>query len=238
MCQFFSGIITREKTLWDYYNDSHEELIRKYKLNDNTHDPDFVRVELLPQDNDIFNHDIKNWKLKVDQDYRPEWFNEKFAEQEMKKAIKKVFKKTFLMDQKIDELINQHIRFAKNVIINRMQSSRVGVMGGSSRVGVMGGSSRVGVMGESSQVGVMGESSQVGVMRGGSQVGEMWGSSQVGEMRESSQVGVMGGSSQVKKYNKTVKVNNQYDKSLVIEYSGDSVIIITPNKDTKLKKLK
>ena len=70
MCQFFSGIITREKTVWDYENDSHEFLIKKAGLNDKTNDPNFVRVELLPIDNDVFNHNIKNWKLQIDQDYK------------------------------------------------------------------------------------------------------------------------------------------------------------------------
>ena len=71
MCQFFSGIITREETIWDYDDDSHEVLIKKAGLNDSSRSPNFVRVELLPKDGDIFNHDLKNWHLNIDQDFRP-----------------------------------------------------------------------------------------------------------------------------------------------------------------------
>ena len=87
MCQIKSAIVLKDKVFcpWDY--DGHEEMIRELKLNDKTISPDFVRVEIVPIDGNIFNHDLKNWQLKVDQDFRPEWFNEKFAEKELKEIL-------------------------------------------------------------------------------------------------------------------------------------------------------
>jgi len=220
MCQFFSGIITREKTLWSYETDGHEEIIKKYGLNDNTRNPDFVRVELIPKDGDIFNHKLSNWVLQVDQDHQPDWFSEKFAEEEMKKAIRKVFKKCFLIDKQIDKMKDEQFRFAKNVIIDIMENSNVGEMGGSSNVGVMRESSNVGEMGESSNV------------------GEMWDSSNVGEMWDSSNVGVMRGSSIIRKLSKYVEIKEMYDNALMVEFTGDKIVVLTKNKDIKIKYVK
>lgn len=72
MCQFFSAIITKNKTHYNLDHDDHGRLLRELKIKDNHCSPNFVRVELLPEDGDIFNHSIKNWKLKVDQDFRGE----------------------------------------------------------------------------------------------------------------------------------------------------------------------
>ena len=104
MCQFFSGVITKNKTIVDYDDDSHEHLLEKGGLRDNSRDPDFVRVELIPQDKDIWNHNIKNWKLKVDQDFRPDWFEEKWAEQEMRNEIKKLWEERFIINRTVKEI--------------------------------------------------------------------------------------------------------------------------------------
>ena len=106
MCQLMSGLITKEKTYYDLDSDSHEDLIKKAGVVDDGNSPDFVRVEMIPKDGNIFNHDIKNWVLKVDQDFRPKWFSEKFAEAEMKKAIKELWAERFVLGRTIKEIKN------------------------------------------------------------------------------------------------------------------------------------
>ena len=104
MCRFFSGIITKNKTIVDYDNDSHEFLIKKAGLKDTTRNPRFVRVELLAKDGDIFNHEIENWKLNVDQDFRPSWFEERWAEEEMRKEIKKLWDERFIINRRVKKI--------------------------------------------------------------------------------------------------------------------------------------
>jgi hypothetical protein len=177
MCQFKSGIVLKDKVFCPLDYDSHEEMIKELKLKDDTTSPNFVRVEIIPADGNIFNHDLKNWQLKVDQDFRPDWFSEKFAETEMKKALKDVFNSRFLIDREIKE-ISEGRWFLKNGKVDfLLKTAFIEQMRESSQVGTMRGSS---------QVGTMWESSQVGTMWGSSQVKEMRGSSQVKEMRESS----------------------------------------------------
>ena len=196
---FLSGIILykNHKLIYDPFNDSHESLIAKAGLNDQTDRPNFVRLELLPKDNDICNTNLDNWFLKVDQDLRPDWFDPETAESMMKGALQKIWAEVFLIGGEYEEIKDCKIRHVKDAKIINLINSQVGEMRGSSHVGVMWGSSQVGVMRESSQVGVMWGSSQVGEMRGSSHVGVMRESSHVGVMRESSHVGVMRESSQV-----------------------------------------
>ena len=125
MCQFFSGVITREGVVYDLWKDSHEELLKKAGLKDTLRHPEFVRVELLPKNGDIFNHSPENWKLSVDQDFRPEWFSEEFAELEMKKAFKVVSKRVFLVGKKLDKIEGQKYRFLKDCEIGELRDTRI-----------------------------------------------------------------------------------------------------------------
>jgi hypothetical protein len=104
MCRLLSAIITKKETLYDLDNDSHEDLIKKAGLKDTTDNPDFVRVEMVPKDGNVFNHDMKNWVLKIDQDFRPEWFSEKFAEAEMRKAVKVLWEERFVINREVKEV--------------------------------------------------------------------------------------------------------------------------------------
>jgi hypothetical protein len=108
MCQYFSAVKTEEKLLWLMDSMSHEEIINHYGLNDKTDSPDFVRLELLPRDGNIFNHNLDNWELKVDQDLLPPWWDDdmkKVATHEMKDAVKYHWKERFILDgMKIDKI--------------------------------------------------------------------------------------------------------------------------------------
>ena len=89
MCNFLSAIITKNDVFYDFDIDSHEELIKKHGLNDKTKDPDFVRVEYVPED---VLDDKKPWAFRTDQDFKPEWYSEKWAEKQMQ-PIRKLFYK-------------------------------------------------------------------------------------------------------------------------------------------------
>ena len=60
MCQFKSGLILKNKTICPLDSDSHEDMIRQAGLKDDTCSPDFVRVEIVPIDGDIFNIHVKS----------------------------------------------------------------------------------------------------------------------------------------------------------------------------------
>ena len=98
MCNFFSCIVTKNDILWDKNTDSHEELITKFKLKDSSSNPKFVRVEVLPIDNNITNHKLSNWLAHVDQDLTPDWFDLKEVDKAIKKILPDVFKSLFVFE--------------------------------------------------------------------------------------------------------------------------------------------
>ena len=87
MCQFKSAIVTKKSVLWHEDTDAHEVIIERSGLKDDGIRNNFVRVEMLPRDNDVFNHKLFNWYLQIDQDNIPEWFDKEKTEKRMKQIM-------------------------------------------------------------------------------------------------------------------------------------------------------
>ena len=244
MCRFKSGIILKNKVVVaPGENDSHSDLLESLGINDDYFGATnvFVRAELVPVNNEWWidpAEEPDKWRFVVDQDMRPEWFDESEHEKIFREAVCGWWKEHVLVDQKLEKLSSGYYRLKRcevkallndvKVLLESSQvgemcgSSQVGKMCGSSQVGEMCGSSQVGEMCGSSQVGEMWDSSQVGEMCGSSQVGKMCGSSQVGEMWDSSQVGEMCGSSQVGEMRDSSQVGEMWDSSQVVKMWGRS----------------
>jgi len=79
MCKMASFIITKTEVLWSINSDSHEVIINENNLDDKTNNPDFVRVEIVPQ-NDCYKLPLTQWLYNKDQDYLPDWYNPQEAE--------------------------------------------------------------------------------------------------------------------------------------------------------------
>jgi len=98
MCKYFSCLVNKTgRVVGDGSIDSHEELYQIYKIKDDR--PKelllWAKIEILPQDGDIFNHDIKNWDLTIDEERKPDWFGVKHE-----KACFDRLKKSFEVDVK------------------------------------------------------------------------------------------------------------------------------------------
>lgn len=76
MCQFKSALVLKDTIFLPDY-DSHDKMLQELGIEDNFTNASkvFVRVELSPADRDIFSA-VDGWKLIVDQDILPEWWNE------------------------------------------------------------------------------------------------------------------------------------------------------------------
>ena len=88
MCQLKSGIILKNKVFVPEY-DSHTEMLEELGIKDDCLNASktFVRVELLPADNDM-SSDIDTWELNVDQDIIPEWYDEDTYKPQVVEAVK------------------------------------------------------------------------------------------------------------------------------------------------------
>ncbi len=185
MCEFKSAIVMRNgDVLHNPWTDSHEDLIRLYKLRD-TKGGVFARVEFKPKNlEDIA--DPKKYLLTIDEYICPEWFNE-----DMKAKVSDRMRgwiNSMIVSGDADLLCGGVYLLAKGAKIACVKNCRIVVMADDSNIGTMMGSSNIGTMWESSKVGEMWESSKVGEMRGSSKVGAMLGSSNIGTMWESSKV--------------------------------------------------
>ena len=87
MCQFKSALALKDRIFLPDY-DSHDKMLQELGIEDNFTNASkvFVRVELSPADGDIFS-DVEGWKLKVDQDILPDWWNESERLPKLKKLV-------------------------------------------------------------------------------------------------------------------------------------------------------
>ena len=247
MCRFFSGIITKKGIVFDFDNDSHEFLLEKAKLDDTTKDPQFVRVELLQEDNDIFNFDLSTWKISIDQDLIPVWFDKKIAEERMKKAITEVFEQRFIVDNKNWQKRENQRLWIKNSSVVARENSSVEAWGNSSVVAR--GNSSVEAR-ENSSVEARGNSSVVA--RENSSV-EAWETSSVEAWenssvvarenssvvaRENSSVEAWGNSSVNIPYSTKIKIKEIKDNASVKDLSSNKPKIIVANPSFILEQFK
>ena len=88
MCKLKSAIALKDRIFMPDY-DSHSDMLKELGINDDYlgASKKFVRVELSPKDGDPFS-DIDKWGLTVDQDIRPDWFDEEECEEKMIAAVK------------------------------------------------------------------------------------------------------------------------------------------------------
>lgn len=120
MCMLKSGIILKNKIFVPEY-DSHTEMLEELGIKDDylNASKTFVRVELSPIDGNVFS-DIDTWKLSVDQDITPEWYDEYTYKPQVVEAVKEWAKDHIHID--VDNLEisageGHYIKGCKNVVI-------------------------------------------------------------------------------------------------------------------------
>ena len=154
MCQFKSGIILKTRcVVAQGSDDSHTSLLEELNIEDTRENAmrKFVRVELVPPNGEWWTNP-DTWKINVDQDITPDWFEfdkEKYLD-EFRKAVKEWWSLHILVDKKIEELSCGYYRL-KRCEVKRLLKD-VQVMLGNSTVQEMWGNSTVQKMLENSTV--------------------------------------------------------------------------------------
>jgi len=206
-------------------------MIQELKLDDSTNQPKFVRVEITPKDNDLFNHNLDNWQMRVDQDFRPDWFDSEKTEEELKEQLKKWFEQRFIIDDNSWQKREGQKIFLRNSSVEAWGNSSVEAWGNSSVVAR-----------ENSSVVAWGNSS---VEAWGNSSVEAWGNSSVVARenssvvaRENSSVEAWGNSSVVIPYSKDIKIINISDNATVKDLSGNKSVIYIADDRFEIKKFK
>lgn len=88
MCQFKSAICLKDRVFVPDY-DSHSKMLEELHIKDDFAHASkvFVRVELVPENNDKTT-DVDEWKLNVDQDVLPDWWDKNDYLPRIKAAVK------------------------------------------------------------------------------------------------------------------------------------------------------
>ncbi len=125
MCYLKSAIVLKTKIYMPLDHDHHTQMLEELGIKDDSNSPTFVRVEVLPIDGNIFNHDLNNWKLNIDQQCRPDWFNEFKTEEDVKKELVKFFEQRFILDKTIDEIKEGRYFIGNNAIIKNVRDNAI-----------------------------------------------------------------------------------------------------------------
>jgi hypothetical protein len=228
MCNIKSAIVLKNKIYMPLDHDHHTKMLEELGIKDDTNSPKFVRVEMLPGDGDIFNHDLSNWKLKVDQEFIPDWFNKFKTEEDMKKKLPEFFEQRFIINDRSGQKREGQRLFLKNSSVVAWGNSSV-VARENSSVEAWGNSSVV-ARGNSSVV-AWGNSSVVAW--GNSSVVARGNSSVVA--RENSSVVAWGNSQILIPYSKNVNIKGISDNASIKDLSGNKPIIYVANDNFELK---
>ena len=235
MCQLKSGIILKNRVFVPEY-DSHTQMLEELGIKDDYFNASktFVRVELSPTDGDAFS-DIDTWKLSVDQDITPEWYDEDRYKPQVVEAVKEWAKDHIHIgvdDLKISTGRNHYIEDCKGVDI--CGSATVKYICGSATVEYICGSATVKNICDSATVKNICDSATVEYICGSATVEYIRGSATVEYIRDSATVEYICGRATVKNIcgSATVKnicdsatVKNICDSATVENAKGLSVII-------------
>jgi hypothetical protein len=108
-----------------------------------------ARVEFSPPDLSTADK-VETYKLRLDEDRKPEWWSDEMAESVAKKMA--VYIKSIIISGDAAILIGGQFILASNAKVESAENCIITAMMGSSQVGEMMGSSKVGTMMGSSQV--------------------------------------------------------------------------------------
>jgi len=100
MCRYKSLIVTRTEVLSSENSESHEDIIRKYEINDKISPPDFIRVEMIPTGDMA---DPQDWEYHLDQDTLPKWYDARAAETACRQEIKKMLRRGMKIEGSLED---------------------------------------------------------------------------------------------------------------------------------------
>ena len=220
MCKLKSAIILKDKIFMPDY-DSHSKMLEELKITDDYINASkvFVRAELSPENGDVFS-DIDGWKLEVDQDITPEWFDEKYCTERMRKAVKEWAKTHIFVGQndlKISHGENIFIKDCKNVDIC-----------GSATVNYICDNATVKNIRDNATVKNIYDNATVNYIYGSATVNYIYGNATVENIYDNATVENIYGSATVNYIYDNATVKNIYDNATVNYIYGNVTVISSP----------
>ncbi len=236
MCQFKSAIILKDR-IYIPDIDSHTEMLKQLKIEDNfiNAQKTFVRVELIPKEEDPFSN-IENWTFKIDQDVTPDWFNVIVDKSRMIEAVKEWAKNRIYIGADNLELYNganyilkdcTNVVLMNNVNIHKIYgNSNINAMYDNSKIENLYDNSKINEMYGNSKIETMYNNSKVNYMYNNSKINSMYNNSKINSMYNNSKIGYMCNNSKINYMYNNSKVDIMYDNSKIDKMYGNSIINI------------
>jgi hypothetical protein len=149
MCNFLSALILKNGTVLHHpMLDSHSDLVRYFKLHDNTpflHH--FAKVELTPGDW----ADVSTWQWKLDEPSRPVWFTEE-AEHQAERHVRDIAKRMILRDGEHELIVDGCWIVCGTAKVRDVRGGRIVRVEGSAQITHVRGSAQITDVGDSAQI--------------------------------------------------------------------------------------
>ena len=218
MCKLKSAIVLKDRIFMPDY-DSHSQMLEELGIKDDYlgASKKFVRVELSPEDDDVFS-DIDGWVMNVDQDITPEWFSAEECRPRMVEAVKKWAQSHIFIGEK-----NLEINGGANIYI---KDCEVNYICGSATVNFISGSATVENICDSATVENICDSATVKCICGSATVKRICGSASVisgvySEWENASKTIIKDNATYKDRYNKVIYQSGKY--KLVSVKSGKKI---------------
>ena len=117
----FKAMLTMDTLIWAIDNNYSEQ----------PDDEEFIHLKTYPIDKDMFNVDLNNWMIEINQHLIPKWFDPGRAEQEMQKMLKEIFDSRYIVNEDAF-MINKGRWFIKNSGIDATKMAELYCYGESS----------------------------------------------------------------------------------------------------------
>jgi len=165
MCKFKSGIVLRDerekggfKLLMSPWTESHSELCQIFKIKDGSR-LTFARVEYSPDE--VKNaHLVEKYKLTIDEERTPEWFDDEMKEKVAEKMS--TYIKSIIVTGDVELLIGGQFIVTGDAKIGGIKIANVFTVSGSAKVDYIYGSANVDYISGSAKVGSISGSAKVG----------------------------------------------------------------------------
>ena len=225
MCRLKSGIILKNRVFVPEY-DSHTKMLEELGIKDDYFNArkTFVRVELSPIDGDVFS-DIGTWRLTVDQDITPEWYDEDIYKPQVVEAVKEWAKDHIHIgvdNLKINTGRNHYIKDCKDIQI--YGSATVENICGSATVEYICGSATVEYICGSATVECIYDSATVECIYDSATVENIYGSATVENIYDSATVENIYGSATVENIYDSATVENIYGSATAKNIYGSATV--------------
>ena len=225
MCEPASFVVTKKQVFWSENGDSHELIIEENNLKemDIRKKPTFVRVEIVPPNRD-YRLPFKKWAYKLDQDIKPDWYDEKDVESRCRAVLKKWLKSNVILPNQKVKSINKYIVAVYGSIHNVWGSAVIHNVWGSAVIHDVWGSAVINNVWGSAVINNVGDSAVINNVWGSAVIHNVGGSAVIHDVRDSAVINNVRGSAVIISHSALKPDILKSSKAVLINRSVDDII--------------